>query len=468
MPPRTWKSLLVSQIFPAWAMGVNPRMQFILASYSPDLAKEFSNRCRSFYTSEKHKAIFGEIELRQSQAQERENVLGWKLIATSVGWVATWKWAHVLIVDDVVKNAEEASSPTYRAKVRDWYNQVLSTRKQNDKSATIICMTRWHIDDLVGRIHNLEDQMRLEGVDFEPFQVLDIQALIPNPDAQGTWTFSDKWLSYRPERFSVDYLRVEQMKDPRGFEALYMQNPIWAMGGLLNPADMMPIKLSDLDDGRKKDDIELGIGIDPALSSDSKSCDTAIVCVGRSKSTNMLYLLDLYADTVAPSIAINYLYMMIRNRENRWFRFRFVACEDVGGFNAWMVKFWQLLNESQTATGRRDFLYHYRPRGKGNKMDRIIYNLEPVISGHQMYCNSNIRPDFHAQLEKEIVEFPNSAKVDIVDALAQVVEVRGDMPRIRTHEVEVMPDHKEPSERAYELNNWFNGWLSQTIHGIII
>lgn len=89
-----------------------------------------------------------------------------------------------------------------------------------------------------------------------------------------------------------------------------------------------------------------------------------------------------------------------------------------------MVKFWQLLNESQTATGRRDFLYHYRPRGKGNKMDRIIYNLEPVISGHQMYCNSNIRPDFHAQLEKQIVEFPNSAKVDIVDALAQVVEVR--------------------------------------------
>ena len=57
----------------------------------------------------------------------------------------------------------------------------------------------------------------------------------------------------------MDYLRVEQMKDPRGFEALYMQNPIGAMGGLLNPADMEPIKLSDLDDQRKKDDIELGI-----------------------------------------------------------------------------------------------------------------------------------------------------------------------------------------------------------------
>ena len=48
----------------------------------------------------------------------------------------------------------------------------------------------------------------------------------------------------------------------------------------------------------------------------------------------MLYLLDVYADTVAPSIAINYLYMMVRNRENRGFRFRFIACEDVGGFNA--------------------------------------------------------------------------------------------------------------------------------------
>jgi len=66
-------------------MGINPRMQFILASYSPDLAKEFSNRCKNFVTSEKHKAIFNEVKLVQAQAQERENELGGKLIATSVG-----------------------------------------------------------------------------------------------------------------------------------------------------------------------------------------------------------------------------------------------------------------------------------------------------------------------------------------------------------------------------------------------
>ena len=56
-------------------MGINPRMQFILASYSPDLAKEFSNRCKTFVTSEKHKAIFNEVKLVQAQAQERENEL---------------------------------------------------------------------------------------------------------------------------------------------------------------------------------------------------------------------------------------------------------------------------------------------------------------------------------------------------------------------------------------------------------
>ena len=58
MPPRTGKSTLVSQGFPSWAMGVNPRLQFMLASYSPELAKEFSNKARRFYTSEKHRAIF--------------------------------------------------------------------------------------------------------------------------------------------------------------------------------------------------------------------------------------------------------------------------------------------------------------------------------------------------------------------------------------------------------------------------
>ena len=132
-------------------------------------------------------------------------------------------------MDDVVKNAEEAASPTYRNKVWDWYSQVLSTRKQNENSATIICMTRWHVDDLVGKIKKLEHQMKEEGIQFDEFKVLNIQGLMPNPNMKGIGTFDDKRISYWPERFSVDYLRIEQMKDPRGFQALYMQDPIGAM-----------------------------------------------------------------------------------------------------------------------------------------------------------------------------------------------------------------------------------------------
>lgn len=84
-----------------------------------------------------------------------------------------------------------------------------------------------------------------------------------------------------------------------------------------------------------------------------------------------------------------------------------------------MVEFRNLLNESQTATGRRDRLYHYKPRGKGNKLDRITYNLEPAISGKQTYLNENIRADYKTKLLTQILEFPNSEKVDVVDALAQ-------------------------------------------------
>lgn len=56
-----------------------------------------------------------------------------------------------------------------------------------------------------------------------------------------------------------------------------MQDPIGAMGGLLNPDDLIPVRLSDIDNEESKRDLELGIGIDPALSSNSKSCDTAII-----------------------------------------------------------------------------------------------------------------------------------------------------------------------------------------------
>lgn len=468
MPPRTWKSTLVSQGFPSWAMGVNPRLQFMLASYSPELAKEFSNKARRFYTSEKHRAIFWEVPLVQNQSQEWENKAGGKFVATSVGGVATGKGANILIVDDVVKNAEEASSPTYRNKVWDWYSQVLSTRKQNENSATIICMTRWHIDDLVGKIKKLEQQMKEEWIPFDEFKVLNIQGLMPNPNMQGTGTFDDKRVSYRPERFSVDYIRIEQMKDPRGFQALYMQDPIGAMGWLLNPDDLTPINLSSLDNEESKRDIELWLAIDPALSSDSKSCDTAIIMIGRRISTGQLYILDVLADTFAPSIAINYMYMMINRWEAMWFRLRWISCEDVGNFNAGMVQFWNLLNESQIATGRHDYLYHYKPRGKGNKLDRIIYNLEPAISWHQMFINANIRWDHKVKLETQILEFPNTAKVDVVDALAQWVEVWRAMPKIHTITREVLPS-RWPWEKPIYIDGGRDWWdLKQTIHWIII
>ena len=124
------------------------------------------------------------------------------------------------------------------------------------------------------------------------------------------------------------------MQDPRGFEALYMQDPIGAMGGLLNPDDLIPVRLSEIDNEESKRDLELGIGIDPALSSNSKSCDTAIILTGRRISTGHLYILDICADTFAPTIAINYLYLMINRREAMGFHLRFIGCEDVGQFNA--------------------------------------------------------------------------------------------------------------------------------------
>lgn len=75
------------------------------------------------------------------------------------------------------------------------------------------------------------------------------------------------------------------------------------------------MRLSEIDNEENKRDIELGVNIDPALSSNSKSCDTAIIMTGRRISTGHLYILDICADTFAPTIAINYMYMMINRRE---------------------------------------------------------------------------------------------------------------------------------------------------------
>lgn len=152
VPPRHGKSEQCSIDFPAWYLGRNPTKEIITASYSADLAQDFGGKARNKVNSEEYQTIFdvrlSEDETAKAKWRTQE---GGSYTAVGVGGPITGRGANILLVDDPVKNREEASSAVYRAKTWDWFISTAFTRLEPGGVAIII-MTRWHADDLAGRM----------------------------------------------------------------------------------------------------------------------------------------------------------------------------------------------------------------------------------------------------------------------------------------------------------------------------
>jgi len=214
MPPRHGKSELASIRFPAWYLGRNPDKRIILASYADSLALTFGRQIRNLVRGEEFRAVFPDVALaRDSTSADHWNIAGRRggLIAAGVGSGITGHGADLLIIDDPVKDASEADSPTVRENKWEWYTRTAYTRLQPGGSAVLIG-TRWHVDDLIGRVL---------AQDTENWQVLHLPAI----DAEGRALW--------PERYPIEELR--KIKDTiglRAWESLYQGRPVLESGGI--------------------------------------------------------------------------------------------------------------------------------------------------------------------------------------------------------------------------------------------
>jgi hypothetical protein len=154
MPPRHGKSELCSIRFPAWYLGRNQQKQIIGCSYAENLAYTFSYAVRETISTIAYQRLW-KIGLDTSgsvrwQLANKDNKRS-SYIAAGVGGGITGEGADLLIIDDPVKNAEEAESQTIRDKVYQWYITTARTRLQPD-AAVILVQTRWHAMDLAGML----------------------------------------------------------------------------------------------------------------------------------------------------------------------------------------------------------------------------------------------------------------------------------------------------------------------------
>lgn len=219
MPPRHGKSELASIRFPAWWLGRHPDKRLILACYSADLAERHSRAVRACVQTPAYRQLFPGVAIDQaSRSVQQWDLLGRRggMKAVGVGGPLTGFGADVLLVDDPLKNRAEANSETIRSSVWDWWTSTAYTRLE-DNAAIVVISTRWHEDDLTGRL------LAAQGTDprADRWDVVHMPAI------------SDTGAALWPEKYSLaDLDHIRANIGPYDWEALYQGRPTAPEGAM--------------------------------------------------------------------------------------------------------------------------------------------------------------------------------------------------------------------------------------------
>lgn len=221
MPPRHGKSELVSRLFSAYYLYRYPERWVGINSYAAELAYTFSRNARENYTR-----LGGLMKDGATAVKHWETGSGGGLWAAGVGGPITGKGFHLGVIDDPIKNAEEAASETVRAKQKDWLDSTFSTREEPD-AAIIVIQTRWHEDDISGYL------LQKEQDEPDHWHIVHLEAIKEEdtPKYPSTCTMEpdgrEAGEPLAPMRYSLEKLNKIAKRIGKYFwDALYQQNPM--------------------------------------------------------------------------------------------------------------------------------------------------------------------------------------------------------------------------------------------------
>lgn len=214
-PPQRGKSELASIRFPLWVLARKPSSRIIITSYSTETAERFSREARHIAQTRDFRMVFPERKL----SQEEYAVGFWRfqgytgyIRAAGIGGPITSYGADLIIIDDPFKDREEADSEVMRQRVWDWFVSVALSRL-SPQGAVVIIATRWHEDDLTGRL--LRERK-------EEWKYLHIPAI-----TEDRVVWEERWSR-------EDYEKIRLEIGARDFEALYQGNPVPEEGAIFS------------------------------------------------------------------------------------------------------------------------------------------------------------------------------------------------------------------------------------------
>jgi predicted phage terminase large subunit-like protein len=392
MPPRHGKSLECSQMFPAWFIGRNPKKQIITATYGHSLAASFGMKVRNVVQEPRFERIFNKIELAEdSKAKDHFNITvdsesGGAYIATGIGGAITGYGAHLLLIDDPVKDQQDADSEVIRARDWDWYLSTASTRLMPD-GAIIVIQTRWHDADLAGMILSAEK---------EKWDVVSFPA-IAEQDEQ----FRKKGEALWPEQFSLEHL--EELKQTyikagkvNQFYCLYQQNPINELN-----AEFKREWFKYYRDDECPTNMRIYTTVDPAISKKASADDSCVMTVGVTPD-NSKFILEYTNAKLNPSELIEEIF-----RHFEKYRSSIVGIETVAYQEA-LSHFLKIEMRK-----RNMFMRIEEIKSREDKESKIRGLIAHYQNGSVFH-----RAGFCDTLEQQLLRFPKSAHDDVMDALA--------------------------------------------------
>lgn len=310
MPPQHQKSTMMTEYLPAWAFGYNPNFQTILTMYNITLAKKYNRKIQRIIDSELYGSIFPNTKLNEKNVvstskgayiknSEEFEIVGTRgfLKAVGVEGGIAGNPAKLALMDDVIKNVEQANSSTYRNKIFDWYTDELEARLHND-SKVAFTITRRHQDDLAGRLLE-RDGTTEEGGKWKVIKLEALKETLDNPnDPRKT---GDALFPSLHSKERLEYIKKTQ---PRTFNSLYQQRPTIRGGGMIK-GDWFGISTTH-DLPFDIDNVPWHSFIDGAWTENKNNDETAISFVYHYKKTNTLYIRNIVSFRKRISESISY------------------------------------------------------------------------------------------------------------------------------------------------------------------
>lgn len=417
MPPRHGKSELVSRRFPAYFLGRRPDAKIIACSYSAGLATNFSRDVQRIMESKEYHEVFPDVLIPNTPySREHPDNSKYKrqtaffeilehhgdMLSTGVGGSITGMGADLAIIDDPVKNEEEANSETMREALFGWYNSTLYTRLEGGANL-VICQTRWHKQDLSGKL------LQEAEIDGEKWEIINLPAIATEASVQSPLDPRDPGEPLWEGKYPLPRLEIiKKQVGTRVWSSLYQQSPVIEGGNIIKEEWFQYYHKLPFDVNKWREAYTV-TSWDLTFKKTGKSYVVGAVL---SKYKNQFYLVDMYrakADIVETQAAIEKLAK------------KYPACKV------------HLIEGKANGPAIVSLLKRKVPNlvevNPGTSKDERLHSVSPIFEAGNFLLPMN--SPLSKTVIEELVSFPNADNDDIVDAISQGLNRFMEMKGIR-------------------------------------